>query len=71
MMSKLIGIEEVQEATGMSKSFCYKILSKMNAELAADGYFIVPGKIEQAYFESRLFPTTSIAKTGDAYAHRS
>ncbi|WP_322153557.1 hypothetical protein [Paratractidigestivibacter sp.] len=71
MMSKLIGIEEVQEATGMSKSFCYKLMNKMNAELAASGYLTVPGKVEQAYFESRLFPTSSIAKAGDAHAHRS
>lgn len=71
MTSKLIGVEEVQEATGMSKSFCYKLLSKMNAELAASGYLTVPGKIEQAYFESRLFPTATTAKAGGTHAHRS
>lgn len=70
MASKLIGVDEVQEATGMSKSFCYKLLNKLNSELAESGYLTVPGKVEQSYFESRLFPSSTAAKDGTAHAHR-
>lgn len=41
---------DVQEMLGISKGMAYKILRKLNAELAAKNYIVIPGKIPRAYF---------------------
>ena len=34
---------DVQEMLGISKGMAYKILRKLNAELAAKNYIVIPG----------------------------
>ena len=50
MTRQLIGAEEVAEITGMSKSFSFKLIKTLNAELAAQGIMTIPGKVQRSYF---------------------
>lgn len=55
MCKKIIGVEEVAEATGMSRAYAYKLIGTLNAELKAQGRIIIPGHVDAAYFNERLF----------------
>lgn len=67
MTRQLIGAEEVAEITGMSKSYAFKLIKTLNAELAAQGIMTIPGKVQRSYFEARLFSAPS--KQRAAMAH--
>lgn len=62
MTRQLIGAEEVAEITGMSKSYSFKLIKTLNAELAAQGIMTIPGKVQRSYFEARLLSTPSKQK---------
>lgn len=57
MQKVMLGAEEVGAALGMSRSYAYKVIKRLNGELEARGYLTIPGKVERGYFESRLFAT--------------
>lgn len=62
MTRQLIGAEEVAEITGMSKSYAFKLIKTLNAELAAQGIMTIPGKVQRSYFEARLLSTPAKQK---------
>lgn len=62
MTRQLIGAEEVARATGMSKSYSFKLIRTLNAELAAQGIMTIPGKVQRSYFEARLLSAPSKQK---------
>ncbi len=43
-------VEEVAEELGVSKSYAYKIVRKLNAELKAQGFLTISGRINKQYF---------------------
>lgn len=43
-------VEEVVAELGVSKSYAYKIVQKLNAELKAKGYLTISGRINRKYF---------------------
>lgn len=43
-------VEEVAEELGVSKSYAYKIVQKLNAELKEKGYLTISGRINKQYF---------------------
>ncbi|MCD7747116.1 MAG: helix-turn-helix domain-containing protein [Firmicutes bacterium] len=45
-----ITTDDVAEILGVSKSYAYKIVRKLNAELAAKGYLTVAGRVNRKYF---------------------
>ena len=47
-------VEEVAEELGVSKSYAYKIVQKLNAELRAMGYLTISGRINRKYFMKKL-----------------
>lgn len=47
--------QEVAEAVGVSKGTAYKLIKKMNDELAAKGYIVVSGKVSRKYFEEKYY----------------
>lgn len=61
MEKQLIGVEEVSQRTGMSKTYVYKLIRRLNDELDAQGLVTIPGKISLDYFESRLFSASLLA----------
>ena len=38
---------------GVSKSYAYKIVQKLNAELAEKGYMVISGRVNKQYFTER------------------
>ena len=47
-------VEEVASELGVSKSYAYKIVQKLNAELRAMGYLTISGRINCKYFMEKL-----------------
>ena len=47
-------VEEVAQELGVSKSFAYKIVQKLNAELQEKGYLTISGRISRKYFQKKL-----------------
>lgn len=50
--------EEVAELLGISKGHSYKLIQKMNRELAEKGFLVIAGKIPIRYFEERYYGFT-------------
>ena len=46
-------VEEVAQELGVSKSYAYKIVQKLNAELAEKGYVVISGRVNKQYFMER------------------
>ena len=47
-------VEEVAAELGVSKSYAYKIVQKLNAELKAKGYLTISGRSNRKYFMEKL-----------------
>ena len=43
-------VDEVAQALRISKSFAYKVIRKMNAELKEQGFFTMAGKVNKQFF---------------------
>ena len=54
MDTNFIKVDQVAEELGVSKSFAYKIVQKLNAELKEQGYFTVAGRVSRKYFLEKL-----------------
>ena len=46
-------VEEVAQELGISKSYAYKIVQKLNAELENKGYLTISGRVNKQYFMER------------------
>lgn len=53
--TRLMSVTEVAKQLGTSKAYAYKVIRKLNAELAKEGCLVVRGKVSRAYFEERFF----------------
>ena len=45
---------DVAEELGVPKSYAYKIVQKLNAELKAMGYLTISGRVNRKYFLEKL-----------------
>ena len=48
-------VEEVAATLDVSKSFAYKIVQKLNAELKAKGYIMISGRVSRQYFMEKVY----------------
>lgn len=46
--------QDVSKMLGISETSSYRLIKRLNDELKAEGYIIVPGRIGQSYFESKI-----------------
>ena len=46
-------VDEVAKELGISKSYAYKIVQKLNAELAEKGFMVISGRVNKQYFRER------------------
>ncbi len=53
--SRFITTAEVAEELGISKSFAYKIIRKLNDELQKKGYMVVTGKVSRLFYEEKFY----------------
>ena len=43
-------VDEVAQELGISKSYAYKIVQKLNAELSSKGFLTISGRVNKQYF---------------------
>ena len=43
-------VDEVAEILSISKSYAYKIVQKLNADLKAKGFITIAGRVNKQYF---------------------
>ena len=47
-------VDDVAKELGVSKSYAYKIVQKLNAELREKGYLTISGRVNRRYFMEKL-----------------
>ena len=52
--SAFMRVEDVAQELGVSKSYAYKIVRQLNAELKEMGYMTVSGRVSKKYFLEKL-----------------
>jgi hypothetical protein len=58
----ILKVDEVAETLGISKSYAYKIVQKLNAELKEKGYLTISGRVNKQYFMEKTCYGTSDSK---------
>ena len=48
-------VDEVAQELGVSKSYAYKIVQKLNAELKEKGFMTISGRVNKQYFIERTY----------------
>ena len=59
--NKLITADVICDVLGVSRTYAYSIIKKLNKELEDMGYLTISGKVEGAYFLRRYFPSIDTA----------
>ena len=54
MSNTFLRVEEVAEEMGVSKSYAYKIVQKLNKELKSMGYITVSGRVNKQNFMEKV-----------------
>ena len=47
-------VDDVAKELGVSKSYAYKIVQKLNSELREKGYLTISGRVNRRYFMEKL-----------------
>lgn len=47
-------VDDVARELGVSKSYAYKLIQRLNAELREKGYLTISGRVSRWYFEKKL-----------------
>ena len=50
MENKFMRVEEVAEELGVSASYAYKVIRRLNAELKDKGFLTIAGRVNKQYF---------------------
>jgi hypothetical protein len=50
-------VSEVAEELGVSESYAYKLIQKLNKELKATGCLTLPGRIDRKFFHDHIYAT--------------
>ena len=53
MNNSFMRVEEVAKELGVSQSYAYKIVQKLNAELKEQGFLTISGRVNKQYFLER------------------
>lgn len=55
---------------GVSKSYAYKVIQRLNAEMEAKGYYTVTGKVNRNYFEEKVCYPSSERRNANVSVQR-
>ena len=47
-------VDDVAQELGVSKSYAYKLIQRLNAELREKGYLTISGRVSRRYFTEKL-----------------
>lgn len=51
----LMRADEIAEELDVSKAYAYKIIQKLNADLAKKGFLVISGRVSRKYFEEQIY----------------
>ncbi|MDL2237360.1 helix-turn-helix domain-containing protein [Christensenellaceae bacterium OttesenSCG-928-K19] len=54
MKDLFMKVDEVAKVLGVSKSYAYKLVHKLNGELGEKGYLTVAGRVSTKYFLEKV-----------------
>jgi predicted transcriptional regulator len=55
MENQFIRADEVARELEVSRSYAYRLIQQLNAELRAKGYITIAGRVNRQYFRERLY----------------
>lgn len=47
--------QELSEILGVSLTYSYKLIKKLNKSLEENGYITIPGRVSKAYFNEKFY----------------
>lgn len=50
-----LSVAEIQGLLGMSKSYCYELVARLNDELEKMGKIVIPGKVLTQFFLEKFY----------------
>lgn len=50
-----VRVDEVIKTLGVSKAEAYRIISRLNNEMAAKGYIVIKGRVNRKFFEEQIY----------------
>jgi hypothetical protein len=56
-------VEDVAEEMGVSVSYAYKLIRKLNKELQSTGCITIPGRIDRKFFHEKFYSTKTIERS--------
>lgn len=54
MTTTFLTADDVAKILGVSKSFAYKTIRKLNREMADQGFMTISGRVSSTYFEEKF-----------------
>ena len=57
---RFLNVDDVAAYMCVSVPMAYKIIRRLNSELAKQGYITVSGRVSRAYFEQKVFGATTM-----------
>ena len=58
MKNQFLRAEEVARELEVSRSYAYRLIRQLNAELREKGYMTIAGRVNRQYFQERLYGTS-------------
>ena len=55
MENQFMRADEVARELEVSRSYAYRLIQQLNAELRAKGYITIAGRVNRQYFRERLY----------------
>ena len=52
---KFLTAKDLVQLLGMSESYCYRLIRRLNEELDDQGYLTIPGRVPAQYFYDRCY----------------
>ena len=62
MKNQFMRVEEVAQELEVSRSYAYRLIRQLNAELHEKGYMTIAGRVNRLYFQERLYGTEYSAR---------
>ena len=56
-------VEDVAEEMGVSVSYAYKLIRKLNKELQSTGCITIPGRIDRKFFHEKFYSTKTTERS--------
>ncbi len=61
----MMNAQQVSEYLGVSVSYAYKIIDRLNRELEKAGFLTIHGKVDSLYLSRRFFPSAEQIQTAN------